>query len=199
MNLPITARRLSVLLALALTGTHFAAGQSTPAATVATPLEVDGTFSYVHTNAPPGGCGCFDLFGGSGSAAYYYGAHFALVGDVSFVHRGNVDNTGQFLSFSSYMVGARVPVPLHRMRITPYGQILIGVTRESGTFAHVVATSFQNDTEFSAAGGGGLDYRLTPRITLRAIQAEYLLTRFPNGVNGRQNNLRLESGVALRF
>jgi len=28
---------------------------------------------------------------------------------------------------------------------------------------------------------------------------EYLLTRFSNGVNSRQNNLRLESGLAARF
>jgi hypothetical protein len=131
--------------------------------------------------------------------AYYYGPSFALLTDISFVHRGNIDNTGQSLTFSSYLFGFRVPVPLRHSRFVPYGQALIGVTRESGPFAHVPATSFQNDTEISAAGGAGLDYRVKPHLTLRAIQVEYLLTHFPNGLNSRQNNLRLETGAALRF
>jgi peptidoglycan-associated lipoprotein len=199
MNLPTLHLKLSALVAVALMGSTTGHAQSQATADVKDPIEVAGTFTYVHTNAPPGGCGCFSMYGVSGSGAYYYGPHFALIGDVSFVHTGNAGNTNLGLSFTSYLVGARVPVPLHHARIVPYGQIMIGVTRESGPFAHVAATSQQNDSEFSGAAGAGLDYRLTPHLTLRTFQVEYLLTRFPNGLNSRQNNLRLQSGVAVRF
>ena len=47
--------------------------------------------------------------------------------------------------------------------------------------------------------GGGLDISLTRRIALRALEADYYLTRFDNGVNDHQNNLRIAAGVIVRF
>jgi len=47
--------------------------------------------------------------------------------------------------------------------------------------------------------GGGFDYRLSRRLSLRPIQADYLFTHFPNGTNDHQNNLRLTTGLAVRF
>jgi hypothetical protein len=37
------------------------------------------------------------------------------------------------------------------------------------------------------------------KFILRPIQTEYLMTRLPNGVNDRQNNIRITAGVAARF
>jgi hypothetical protein len=34
---------------------------------------------------------------------------------------------------------------------------------------------------------------------LRAIQADYYLTHFDNGVNTRQNNFRIGVGLVIRF
>ena len=31
------------------------------------------------------------------------------------------------------------------------------------------------------------------------VQAEYFLTRIPNGLNNRQNNFRYSAGIVLRF
>jgi peptidoglycan-associated lipoprotein len=47
--------------------------------------------------------------------------------------------------------------------------------------------------------GGGLDIGFTRLIALRAIEADYYLTRFDNGVNDHQNNLRISAGVIIRF
>jgi|GEM_PF-392703 len=47
--------------------------------------------------------------------------------------------------------------------------------------------------------GGGLDFRLTRRLALRALQADYLRTQLPNGGTNVQNNLRLGAGVVLLF
>jgi hypothetical protein len=37
------------------------------------------------------------------------------------------------------------------------------------------------------------------RISIRAVEVDYLLTNFANGVNQRQNNLRVIAGVFFRF
>ena len=211
MNLPTISIKISTLLVLSVVGASIASAQGTTAAPVTSPgvapvaaavvnpIEVAGTFTYLHTNAPPSGCGCFSMYGGSGSAAYYYGPHFALVADISYVHQGNVNNTGKSLNFASYLFGARVPMPLDHARVIPFGQVLLGVTHDSGPIAQVSATNFLYANVVSASAGGGLDYRLTPHLTLRAVEVEYLLTRFPNGVNSRQNNLKINSGFAVRF
>jgi len=46
---------------------------------------------------------------------------------------------------------------------------------------------------------GGLDIGLTRHIALRVFEADYYLTRFDNGVNDHQNNLRIAAGVIIRF
>jgi peptidoglycan-associated lipoprotein len=52
---------------------------------------------------------------------------------------------------------------------------------------------------FAASLGGGLDLRASRRFSFRLIEADYLLTTFDNGTNDHQNNLRISTGVVLRF
>ena len=47
--------------------------------------------------------------------------------------------------------------------------------------------------------GGGLDLKLTRHLALRLIDADYLLTLLPNGINSRQNNVSLSTGVVFRL
>ncbi len=56
-----------------------------------------------------------------------------------------------------------------------------------------------SDNAFAIAAGGGLDVNLTHHIALRAFEADYYLTRYTNGANTRQNNLRVYVGVIFRF
>lgn len=52
------------------------------------------------------------------------------------------------------------------------------------------------DTAFGISFGGGLDIKLSKRAAFRLFQADYLLTRIsPN----TQNNLRLSTGLVIRF
>ena len=50
-----------------------------------------------------------------------------------------------------------------------------------------------------AAAGGGVDFQFSHIFAIRLIQADYYYTRFPNGVNDHQNNLRIGAGVFVRF
>ncbi len=47
--------------------------------------------------------------------------------------------------------------------------------------------------------GGGIDFKASKRISVRVAQAEYFMTKLPDGLNNRQNNLRIGAGVVLRL
>jgi hypothetical protein len=47
--------------------------------------------------------------------------------------------------------------------------------------------------------GGGVDIRASRHFSIRPVQAEYLLTKIPDGLNDRQNNFRFGTGVVFRF
>jgi len=65
---------------------------------------------------------------------------------------------------NTYLVGPRVPI--HDFRgWTPYGKVLFGLG--TGT------NSWLTGQAFTMAFGGGVDYRLTRKITIRAADFEY--------------------------
>jgi hypothetical protein len=47
--------------------------------------------------------------------------------------------------------------------------------------------------------GGGFDFRISGHVSIRPVQAEYFMTRLPNGLDDRENNLRLGAGIVLRL
>jgi hypothetical protein len=49
--------------------------------------------------------------------------------------------------------------------------------------------------------GGGVDYRINNRFSIRPLQVDYLLTRFSEGTsnNQTQNNLRASTGIVIHF
>ena len=51
------------------------------------------------------------------------------------------------------------------------------------------------------AVGGGVDYKLFDHLSIRPVQADYLLTRFGVGTLGTQtqNNVRISTGFVVRF
>ena len=81
-----------------------------------------------------------------------------------------VEGEGQWLRFNqylginedTYMVGPKVPIKNFK-GLTPYGKVLVGVG----------GGSFLNGHTSVLAYGGGLDYRLNRRFTLRAFDFEY--------------------------
>jgi hypothetical protein len=47
--------------------------------------------------------------------------------------------------------------------------------------------------------GGGVDVGVSKHFAIRPAQAEYLLTKFADGNNDRQNNFRFGAGIVLRL
>jgi hypothetical protein len=90
------------------------------------------------------------------------------------------------VSVHNFLFGPRLSVSVSKF--TPFAHVLIGAS-------HVKTNGFGSDTSFGDAVGGGLDYRLFHIIAWR-FQGDYLQTRF---FSSTQNNLRLSTGLVLRF
>jgi len=161
------------------------------------PLEVSFAYSYLRANANPGQCGCFNLSGGNVEAALHVYRWLGLAADFSGENTANVNNGGQGLSLISFTAGPRVSFSFHR-KFTPFAQALFGAAHGFNSYFPVVAGPTTNATDFAMIAGGGFDVRIARHIAIRPIEADYLLTQLPNGVNGTQNNLRLSAGVVLR-
>ena len=52
---------------------------------------------------------------------------------------------------------------------------------------------------FATALGGGFDLKLGKHLAWRVVQAEYLLTKFNDGNDNRQDNFRLATGLVFRI
>ena len=67
------------------------AGQTAPTSDKPLRAELALDYSYLRSNAPPGGCGCFNLNGGSATFAWpVKPGSFALAGDVTVAHAGAI-------------------------------------------------------------------------------------------------------------
>ena len=66
------------------------------------------------------------------------------------------------ISENTYLIGPRIgPYTFHKL--SPYGKVLVGL----GTSSYITSSTF------AIAYGGGVDYRLTRRFTLRCFDFEF--------------------------
>jgi outer membrane immunogenic protein len=175
------------------------AARAQSANSVATGLEVAVAYNYIHSNAPPGGCGCFSFNGGSASAAWHFNSSFALVADLSAAHANNYDGSTFSPTITSYLFGPRYTYQVAQGRFIPFAQLLLGGSHVSNGYFPASTSSTSSANAFALTVGGGLDIALARHISLRAAQVEYFYTRFPNGVNGHQNNFRVSAGIVFLF
>ncbi len=159
------------------------------------------------------------LNGGSASVAVNFNRYLGIVGEFGGYDDSQLELTGTgvnqpFVVDSSgtaytYLFGPRLSFRNHT-RFTPFAQILAGGVHASAVTVNDCTGSacavLPSQDSFAFTGGGGLDIRLTHRISIRAVQAEYMLTRFQGVANGvstgastNQNDLRLSSGLLFAF
>jgi peptidoglycan-associated lipoprotein len=161
-------------------------------------LEVSFAYSYLRSNANPGQCGCFNMNGGDTEAALHVYRGWSAVADFSGENTGSVNHGVQGLSLISFTAGPRFAFTFHR-RFAPFAQGLFGAAHGFNSYFPVTAGPTGTATSFAMFAGGGFDVRIARHLAFRPIEADYFLTRLPNGVNGAQNNLRLSAGVVLRI
>ena len=162
-------------------------------------LEVGADYNFVHTNAPPGECGCFSMQGGDAWLGWHFTDHLSLVGQAAVQHASNINDTTANLTLISFLAGPRINFR-SRHRIAPFAQGLFGVAHASGLLTPSATTGLSASANvFAAVVGGGVDFDLTGHLGLRAIEADYYFTRFQNGTNNRQNNFKISAGIFWRF
>jgi len=173
-----------------------AAGDSKPL-----PFELAGGYTYLRANEPPGSCNCFNMQGGNGTFAWAIkDSGVAVVGDVAATHAGTISSTGYNLTIVAITGGLRYRPPVKGSVIQPFGQALFGIAHASGTGAQAPNPEAGNaGAAFALNAGGGVDLALSRRFSIRAFEADYLMTTFDNGSNNRQNNLRISVGAVIHF
>jgi hypothetical protein len=95
----------------------------------------------------------------------------------------------------NFLFGPRVSATVGKFR--PFGEVLFGAGHISVNVGSSLPDNFvmPKDTALATAVGGGLDYRIIRPIAWR-FQGDYVQTRF---FGTTQNNVRLSTGIVLRF
>jgi outer membrane protein OmpA-like peptidoglycan-associated protein len=193
------------------TATPYASGQyfGTPRA------ELFVGYSYLRAMpAPAVGNRLMWMNGGSTSLALNFNRYLGVVGDFGAYtnsemrfqngYGSTVDVDNANVGAFSYLFGPRISFRSHS-RVTPFVQALFGEMHANAvtlTNCTSSCTFLPSEDTFAWAAGGGLDVRVRRHFAIRLIQAEYLMTRFPDystGLTTSQNDMRLSSGIVFRF
>lgn len=126
-----------------------------------------------------------------------------IVGDVSAHFKRSSRSTigGVFESQRDqyYMLGGLQVKAPNKSSVTPFAHALAGASLFHGFIANRTAAgnvfTFDDATSFALALGGGLDVRVSDRVAIRLVQADYAPTFFGSG---RQDNFRLSFGIIFK-
>jgi opacity protein-like surface antigen len=174
-------RKFLVLLGLVLLSATCAKAQDAPT------FDVAGAYEYIHLTGD--NCNGF-----GGNAAANVNRWLGIVGDFGFCNDTSLP-TGFTSHYTNYLFGPRVSFRKYG-RLVPYAQFLLGGAHS--TFSSSVPGQPANTSAntFAYTLGAGTDFRLTPHISIRVIQFEYLHTHFGGT---KQNNMRMETGLVYHF
>ena len=161
-------------------------------------LEVYGGYYYarfnVNANVPGiAPSATYNGTGGGGQLEYNANHWLGVVGDLS-GFRATSSGSGSFAgAVFTYLLGPRVNFRCGK--VTPFAQALFGgVWTTDG-----IAQSTGPENNFAMTAGGGIDFKVSRHISIRPVQAEYFMTKIPDGLNNRQDNLRVGAGIVLRL
>lgn len=187
-----------LLVALALALAAQAQQQSSPLS-----ADLALTYSTERAKVVSADCGCFWLQGGSVDAAVPLFRGLGAAATLAGEHSANIV-PGLDLSKLAFMAGPRYTLSTSRWtnRVSKlshgtsiFGETLFGTVHGfDGSFA--TQSGFQNSANaLSMQFGGGLNVGLARGFGVRAIELDYVRTRFRNLVDDSQNDLRLAFGV----
>lgn len=183
----------SVLLVGAMMAMPLMSQQTQPAGH----LEIAITHAAARSNAAGGSS--FWLQGGSVQMHAQFWHGLGAVADVAGLHRGNIQSSGIGLDLVTATFGPRYTwAPVHG-RYSIYGQGLAGVVNGLNSLFPNSLGADTSATGMAVQVGGGVNARLTPRLSLRVIEANWLRTDLPNSTTSTENTLRLGTGLVLRF
>jgi outer membrane protein OmpA-like peptidoglycan-associated protein len=159
-------------------------------------FEVAGMFDYVNFS-PGGGFANFNNYGGSGSFTWNPSRWICLTEEIGGMgYTRNVNGTSLHGDTTTFLLGPRLNLRRFDYFI-PFAEFLIG-----GVHGGSEMTGDGSQSAFALAAGGGVDIALSKHIVWRFAEIDYLMTDFSGsalGGNSRQDNLRLGTGIVIRF
>lgn len=193
-------KKLAIALSLVLFGAAAALGQQTTTdvgEVLPSRLNVAVGYNFIRANAPPDACDCFNMNGGFVSGEFQLSPWFGVAGEVTGEHSSKISSLGQNLTLTTFTAGPRISWT--HIHFTPYGEFLLGGAHAGDSYFPSGASGSSTASSFAYSAGGGIDLNITPRMSLRAVDAQYLHTAFPNGSNGVQNHLKIGAGIVFHF
>jgi len=183
-------------------------------------IEVPADYSYVWFNPAHGILRSHSLNGGGGGFVYNFTQYLGIKADLQgygsmstqlFVPSSPLLPSGGFIrangNLFTYTFGPVVKIRTPRLQ--PFGEALFGGAHDNiypslyhaGGFIGAAPSS----NAFAMVIGGGLDIKLSNRVSFRPVEVDYLLTRFGGnsvlfpGGPFNQNSFRYAGGVDFTF
>jgi outer membrane immunogenic protein len=194
-------RGMRVAVALALGFAAIGAGAQSSRPTV----DVAVTYATLHSEHVTGAD--FWMQGGAVELHAEIRGGLGVVASVTGAHANSTSPQAAPLDMVTVVFGPRYTYAPRRGRLAVFGEALVGeadgfhsvFAYGSGPVSNPVNGTTNSANSLAFQTGGGLDLRVSPHFSVRALQAEYLRTQLPNGNDNLQNNLRLAAGVVYRF
>jgi hypothetical protein len=149
--------------------------------------------------------------GWNASMAVNVSKHFALAFDVSghyySGHHEYSDGSGYYSENEKYkdfniLIGPRYVNSIHN-RVTPFAHFLVGLHHRSDRGSDTIygnTYSYDNTGNFFAGAiGGGVDIRITNRLSVRAFQLDCIFMKSSRFFLGWDGYVRASFGVVLRL
>lgn len=193
----IRALAITFLMSLVGATAAFAQQPTTDVDPAPAHFDVAAGYTYSGANAPPGTCDCFNMNGGFIAGDVNLSSWFSLAGEFTGGHASKISSLGQNLTLTTFTVGPKISW-VH-LRYTPYVEFLLGGAHGSDSYFPTAIGGTSSASSFAYSTGGGLDLNLTDRISLRAVDAQFLHTSFPNGANDVQRHLQIGAGLVFHF
>jgi len=160
--------------------------------------------SYLHQGTQTlGGSNQVGFNGGRAEIAYGLPQHFLMVGEFTGAH-STMGSATYDISLITYMAGPRFQIrPKGEKggpgRMSPFAQFLVGGAHASDGAFPLGGTLVPTANSLAISAGAGMDVILSPRTTLRVLQADYMTTQFPNLYGTHQNYYRLGAGIVYHL
>lgn len=190
-----------ILRTLLLTGaiawiTTIASGQSI-AAPESHELDLAFTYNPQRSNLVNGSN--FWLQGGAVDLSSEFYHSLSIVANVAGERASNISSSGINLTLVTATFGPRYTWARPSQKLTIFGHGLIGEAFGTDSIFPSLRGAQTDFNTLALQVGGGIDFRLSKHIALRAIQADWVRTQFPNSTTNVQNNFRLGTGIVFRL
>jgi opacity protein-like surface antigen len=170
-------------------------------------VEVFGGYSYLNADQE----GFVDrqhFHGFDTNATFYINPHVGIEGDFAGQFQSDCLGVSSLLGDSGlpgvgchylqFMAGPKVAFKTGRL--TSFGHVLFGGNDVVISTSVLDTTVSVSQTRWAMAAGGGVDWAISPRYSVRLGQADYLLTNHSTEFGGtHQNNIRISAGIVFKF